>query len=143
VRLKSSDPNDFPAVDLGYMTSEADYKISRSALRLAMRLAKTLEQSGYDIKPFIAPDSFEDEDLDNFVKRQGRTFFHYSSSCRMAPEDQYPGPGVVDNELRVHGVQGLRIADSSILPRATTAHPMAPVVMVAEKCASMILLQDS
>jgi choline dehydrogenase len=57
----------------------------------------------------------------------------------MAPENDSARPGVVDDELRVHGVTGLRIADSSVFPRAPSAHPMAPVTMVAEKCADMIL----
>ncbi|KIJ66623.1 hypothetical protein HYDPIDRAFT_151307 [Hydnomerulius pinastri MD-312] len=63
---------------------------------------------------------------------------HYSSSCRMAPMDD-PLPGVVDDELRVHGIANLRIADASIFPTVPSTHPQALVYAVAEKCADMIL----
>ncbi|KZO97716.1 GMC oxidoreductase, partial [Calocera viscosa TUFC12733] len=64
---------------------------------------------------------------------------HYSSTCRMAPEEGDPdGPGVVDDELRVHGVESLRVADASIFPKILSVHLQAPVVMVGEKCPDMI-----
>jgi choline dehydrogenase len=73
------------------------------------------------------------------MRSSGTSLFHYGSSCRMAPEDDPRRPGVVDDELRVHGVDALRIADASVFPRSCTAHPMASVVMVAEKCAHMMM----
>jgi choline dehydrogenase len=141
VRLKSSDPHEFPSVDLGFLSAESDYKICRSALRLSMAYAEEISKSGYCIRPLngVVPDSFQDNDLDAFTRRWGKSIFHYSSSCRMAPEYDPRGPGVVDDELRVHGVKGLRIADASVFPRSSSAHPMAPVLMFAERCADMIL----
>lgn len=83
------------------------------------------------------PASTSDADLDAFIKEWGRTTYHYSSSCRMAPEDDTI-PGVVNDELQVHGVRGLRVADSSIFPQIPATHLQAPSVMVAEKCAELI-----
>ena len=80
-------------------------------------------------------ESESDEDLDRFIRQRIGSTYHYTSTCRMAPEEER---GVVDDELRVYGVQNLRIADASIFPVVPSAHPQAPVVMVAERCADFI-----
>ncbi|KAJ7504323.1 glucose-methanol-choline oxidoreductase, partial [Mycena galericulata] len=62
---------------------------------------------------------------------------HYTSTCRMVPEDD-PHPGVVDDDLKVHGIDGLRVCDCSIFPDILSTHPMAGAVVVAEKCADLL-----
>jgi choline dehydrogenase len=101
----------------------------------------TLE--GCPLKPISSqlPASESDEDMDNYIRENARSCLHYSSTCRMAPEED-PNPGVVDDELRVHGIEGLRIADTSIFPDIISTHTMAGAVVVAEKCAQMILQRD-
>lgn len=96
-----------------------------------------MRDDGYPMTDCHVPASASDADLDIFIKKYVCTTYHYSSTCRMAPEDD-PVPGVVDDELRVHGVKRLRIADSSIFPRIVSAHIMAPTLVVAEKCADLL-----
>ena len=138
VRLTSSDPSDTPAFNLGFLSSPQDRIVLRSAVRLCMRIAEEMRLSGYDVSNFQAPKSLDNADVDPYIDGQSQSFFHYSSSCRMAPLDDLEGPGVVDNELRVHGIPNLRLCDASVFPQVPAAHLEAPVLVVAEKCADMI-----
>ena len=91
---------------------------------------------GYPIFDAHVPTSDSDKDIDNFIKKECRSAFHYSSTNRMAPENE---GGVLDNYLQVHGVKGLRVADSSTFPHILSTHLAAPTVAVAEKCSDMVL----
>lgn len=137
VRLASTDMRVHPVVDIGYLNDPADIVIARKTVLLSQRIAEKMREIGYKLTDYSVPASKSDEDLDAFIRKNGQTVYHYSSSCRMAPEDDVR-PGVVDDELRVHGVEGLRIADASIFPDIIAGHIQAPVVMVAEKCADMV-----
>jgi len=141
LRLRSSDPFDEPLCDMNYLSAPEDYTILRAALRFSVHLAREMQASGYPLEDVIVPseaDLTDDAALDAYIRKWTGSQYHYSSTCRMAPLDDADGPGVVDDELRVHGVRGLRIADASIFPRIPGAHPQAPVVAVAEKCADMV-----
>jgi choline dehydrogenase len=141
VRLASSNPHDFPKVDLGLLSAPEDYIVARKATRLAIKLGNTMIKQGFPLlRGVIVPESDSDKDVDEFVKKHIRSGYHYSSSCRMGLErydDGHVG-GVVDDELKVHGVQNLRICDASVFPQIPSMHLQAPVVMAAEKCADMI-----
>ncbi|KZP00934.1 GMC oxidoreductase [Calocera viscosa TUFC12733] len=145
VRLASSDPRVPPAVDLGYFSHPDDWAVARKALNLARTLAEGVRavDSTYKMEPFrvLEPNASDDE-LKEFVSETARTCYHYSSTCRMAAQDDLEGRGVVDSRLRVHGVRGLRVADASVMPRVFATHTQAPTVCIAEKCADMVL-QDS
>ncbi|KAJ7693826.1 alcohol oxidase [Mycena rosella] len=138
VRLESNDPLYPPTCDLGFFTDPADRVLMRKAIRISQRIAEQMQAEGYPMEDQNVPDSDSDADLDAFINKSYRTTFHYSSTCRMAPEDD-TCPGVVDDRLRVHGVRNLRIADCSILPNILSNHLQAPAVMVAEKCTHMVL----
>ncbi|KAJ6561504.1 alcohol oxidase [Mycena vulgaris] len=138
VRLESADPLRPPKCDLGFLTDPADRILMRKAVRICRRIAEKMREEGYPMADLNLPNSESDADLDAFMNTSYRTTFHYSSTCRMAPEDD-ACPGVVDDRLRVHGVPNLRIADCSILPNILSNHLQAPAVMIAEKCAHMIL----
>ncbi|EKM48854.1 uncharacterized protein PHACADRAFT_214628 [Phanerochaete carnosa HHB-10118-sp] len=137
LRLCSSDPLEQPAVNLNYLADVRDRTNLRAGIRLCMRIAREMENGGYPVGYFKAPRSLDDDALDAFIVGHSQSFLHYSSTCRMAPRDD-PEPGVVDDELRVHGFKNLRIADASIFPQVPAAHLQAPVVVVAEKCADMV-----
>ena len=79
-----------------------------------------------------------DETLDAFIRSHLRTCFHNTSTCRIGKEVCGERPSVVDAELRVHGVRGLRVCDASVFPEIIGSHTMAPVVAVAEKCAYLL-----
>jgi len=137
VRLTSTDAQVRPACDLGSLTVKEDYLVMRKVIRLALRIGRQMREQGYPLRDLYVPQSESDTDLDDFIHHSGRTTYHYSSTCRMAPEDDVI-PGVVDDELRVYGVHGLRIADASVFPSIPATHLQAPVVMVAEKCADFL-----
>ncbi|KAG2151485.1 alcohol oxidase [Suillus clintonianus] len=137
IELHSHNPHASPKVDLGFFTDATDFNVARKALRLAMKLAEKMRADGYQMEDHLVPAGDSDEQLDTFIRQGARTTFHYASSCRMAPEHDTV-PGVIDDELRVHGISHLRIADASIFPDVVATHLQAPVVMVAEKCADML-----
>jgi choline dehydrogenase-like flavoprotein len=138
VRLISSSPRARPEVNLGFLANPEDYTVLRKSVRLALRLAEQIRSQGYPLKSLLVPTTENDVDIDKFIRANLRTSYHYTSTCRMGPETDAVWPGVVDDELRVHGVQGLRVCDASVFPEIVAAHTMAPVVVVAEKCADMM-----
>ncbi|KAK7691578.1 hypothetical protein QCA50_004977 [Cerrena zonata] len=135
VTLASSDPTAKPLVDLNYLATEQDMATLRKAIKFTRHLSSHVVAQGYPMLERNAPTSNKDEDLDVFIRRVSMTTSHYTSTCRMAPEAE---GGVVDDELCVHGIRGLRVADASIFPNILGTHLMAPTVAVAEKCADMI-----
>lgn len=136
VRLTSNDPRDRPACHIAYLQDPEDMRIMRAGVRLALRIARQIREMGYPLGDVArAPDGESDEDIDRYIRQHARSTFHYSSTCRMAPESDM---GVVDDELRVHGVENLRIADASVFPIIPATHPQAPVVMIAERCADFV-----
>ncbi len=135
VRLVSSDPYERPLCDLGTLTKPTDYVTMRKAIRLALAMGRKMREMGYPLRDLHVPDSEGDADLDTFIRHGTRTTYHYSSSCRMAPEAEM---GVVDDQLRVHGIEGLRIADCSVFPTIPATHLQAPAVMLAERCAAFL-----
>ncbi|KZT08238.1 GMC oxidoreductase [Laetiporus sulphureus 93-53] len=139
VRLSSSDPREPLIVDPQFLSNPADIVPLRASVKLSLRLCDQMRKHGYMMDDWLVPESESDEDLDRFIRTHNRTTYHYSSTCRMAPEDDAEGGGVVDDELRVYGVRGLRVADTSILLWILGTHLQAPAVMIGEKCADMIL----
>ena len=122
------------------MRDPADFTLARKAVRLAIKLGDAMKAQGFPIlRGITAPKSEkDDEEIDKLIRHRARTTYHYSSTCRMAPEMDAHSPGVVDDSLRVYGVSNLRVCDASVFPQIITSHLQAPVVMVAEKCADMI-----
>ncbi|CCM04471.1 uncharacterized protein FIBRA_06651 [Fibroporia radiculosa] len=137
VRLRSSDPTDEPIFDMQYLTRSEDYTALRAALRVTVAIAREMRAEGYELDDSIVPDVSSDAALDEYIHKHASTMFHYSSSCRMAPEDDSE-PGVVDDELRVHGIPNLRIVDASIFPDVPATHPSALIYAISEKCADLV-----
>lgn len=137
VRIRSSNPEDPPDIDLGTLSDPSDWPVLRTAIRLSAALMKEMGALGYKAEEYRAPVDDSDAAIDEHIRKYAQTTYHYSSTCRMAPEDDEK-PGVVDDELRVYGVKGLRVADTSIFPQILATHLQAPAVMVGEKCAELI-----
>ncbi|KAF8176881.1 GMC oxidoreductase-domain-containing protein, partial [Mycena galopus ATCC 62051] len=138
VRLRSKDPMQNPLCSMGYLTHPNDWAALRAALRVSVQLGRQMRANGYPLDEVAVPTAMDDDTLNTFIKDRVETMYHYSSSCRMASETD-PLPGVVDPELRVHGVSNLRISDASIFPSVPAVHPQALIYAVAEKCADMVL----
>jgi choline dehydrogenase-like flavoprotein len=140
VRLASSSPHDRPKVDFDIFSHPSDLTIARVAVRLSLKLGAAIKASGFPLMGgVVVPDGEGDEDVDRFVKRRSRSALHYGCTYRMAGEFDEDAPGVVDDELRAHGVRGVRVADASVFPKIISTHLQAVVVMVGEKCVDVIM----
>ena len=138
VRIRSADPLTAPAMQANYLSTQADRETLIAGIRLARRLAATGALSPYvkcEYRP--GPDVESDADLLEFARNTGGTIFHPSGTCKMGEaRDRH---AVVDPELRVHGVEGVRVVDCSIMPTLTSGNTNVPVIMIAEKAADLIL----
>ncbi|MDQ2962456.1 MAG: choline dehydrogenase [Pseudomonadota bacterium] len=136
VRIKSADPLAAPAMQPNYLSTPRDRQILVAGIRLARRLAATKALSPYvkrEHRP--GPAASSDEDLLEFAKRTGGTIFHPSGTCRMGRDSL----AVVDSQLRVRGLESLRVVDASIMPTLVSGNTNVPVIMIAEKAADLIL----
>lgn len=140
VRLSSKDSQAPLHIDPRYLSDPADFAPLRASIRLTLRIVDKMREQGYALDAYDVPKGDDDAALDKFIRYRNRTTYHYSSTCRMAPAEDVPnGGGVVNAELKVFGVCGLRVADSSIFPWVLGAHLQAPTVCVAERCAEIML----
>ena len=135
VKLKTKDPRDPPAILFNYLQTEND----REELRVGVRLTREIiAQKAFD--PFRGrelspgPDVDSDAGIEAWIRARAETEYHPSSTCKMGDDDM----AVVDGETRVHGVEGLRVVDASIMPQVVTGNLNAPTIMIAEKAADMI-----
>jgi choline dehydrogenase len=135
VKLKSRDPHAHPGILFNYMADPLDWREFRDAIRITREIMRqpALERyRGQELHP--SDDLRSDAELDAFVRAKAETAYHPSCSCKMGYDDM----AVVDGEGRVHGMQGLRVVDASIMPQITTGNLNAPTIMLAEKIADRI-----
>ena len=135
VKLKSADPKQHPYVLFNYMQTEQDRKEMRAGIKLTREI---LNQKAFDafkgaeLAP--GPKIASDDALDAFVRDNAESAYHPSCTCRMGTDDM----AVVDGAGRVHGVDGLRVVDASIMPDVVSGNLNVPVIMMAEKLADAI-----
>jgi choline dehydrogenase len=136
VRIQSADPRTYPRILFNYLSTEQERRDWVEAIRVTRQI---MTQPAFD--PFrgdeLAPgeDVQSDEEILDFVAREGESAYHPSCTCKMGHDDM----AVVDADLRVHGVEGLRVVDASVMPSVTNGNIYAPVLMIAEKAADIIL----
>lgn len=137
VRLASADPTAAPLIRQNFLSAEADWQALRAGVRMAREVAAQPSMKpfvGAEIAPGLAKSS--DADIDAHIRATSITVHHPLGTCRMGP-DSDPG-SVVDPQLRVRGVKGLRVVDASVMPDLVSGNINGPVVMIAEKAADMI-----
>ncbi|MBD3897956.1 GMC family oxidoreductase N-terminal domain-containing protein [Halomonas sp. ML-15] len=138
VRIKSADPRQAPAISPNYLSAEEDRKVAADSLRVTRRIAEQPAFAKYrpeEVKPGVEYQS--DEDLARLAGDIGTTIFHPVGTAKMGrAEDPM---AVVDAHLRVHGVDGLRVVDASVMPTITSGNTNSPTLMIAEKAARWIL----
>ena len=135
IRLASADPAEQPIIDPGYLTAEADLLGLVAGLRIAEQVCDTAALRPYVGAPMAPwPGHVDDPTLATFIREHAQTAFHPVGTCRMGTDDT----AVVDPELRVHGLDGLRVVDASVMPRIIRGHTHAPTVMIAERAADLI-----
>ncbi|NGN67987.1 choline dehydrogenase [Streptomyces sp. A7024] len=136
IRLRSADPAAPPAIDPGYLTDPADLRVLTTGVRRAQEVLARLGLAGR-LGPALTPGALDSSaaGVEALIRRYADTLYHPVGSCRMGPDED----AVLDPELRVRGIGGLRVVDASAMPAIPRGHTHAPTVMLAERAADLIL----
>jgi len=134
VMLRTPLPDSKPRVLCNFLTTEEDRESMLAGMRIALEIASQPPLRAVERAPFSVPDSDSDEDLMEFVRRAGQTVYHPTSTCAMG--------SVVDPQLLVYGLQGLRVVDASVMPQITRGNTNGPTIMIAERAADLIRAPD-
>lgn len=137
VRIKSADPFVPPSMQPNYLDTDLDRRTAVAGMKSARAIAQSNAMSPYvkrEVKP--GPDANDDAALLEYCRNHGATIFHPSGTCKMGTKDDKMA--VLDERLRVRGIQGLRVIDCSSMPTLVSGNTNAPVVMMAEKAVDMI-----
>lgn len=138
VHVASNDPYEYPRIRPNYLSEEKDCEVMIAGFRLSRRV---LEKPA--MQPFVAEehspgrDVQSDDEILDYLRRDATTIFHPTGTCRMGPAED--DRSVVDARLRVHGLEGLRVADASIMPTIVSGNTNAACIMIGEKASDMIL----
>jgi choline dehydrogenase len=135
VEARSPRPEDQPAINPRYLDDERDRRAVIGGLRLVRQWFKAPALARYVVMETLpGPGVQTDDEMVAYARQTGTTVFHASCSCRMGPDAM----SVVDDQLRVHGLEGLRVIDASVMPAVTSTNTNAPTIMIAEKGAAMV-----
>ena len=136
IKLKSSDIFDAPTIKFNYLDHEDDMKQTIECVKVARNILKQnslKEYAGKEIGP--GEDATSDETIVEYIRSKAETAYHPSCTLKMGIDKS----AVVDQKLKIHGLEGIRVADASVLPEITSGNLNAPVIMVAEKASDIIL----
>ncbi|CCE12030.1 putative choline (or alcohol) dehydrogenase [Bradyrhizobium sp. STM 3843] len=137
LRLRSADPFAPPVIQTNYLTAELDRRVVVAGMKLARRLLASAPLAPYyAYEDFPGPKVSRDDELLAAATERGTTTFHPGCTCRMGPADSTWA--VVDDHLRVHGLEGLRVVDASVMPRMISANLNASTLMIADKAGDLI-----
>jgi choline dehydrogenase len=135
VRIRSADPAEPPAIRYNYLATENDRRVMVDGLRFIRRIAAARPLADYIVREeFPGARAQTDEELLAFCRESGDTVFHPTSTCRMGTDER----SVVDSQLRVRGVERLRVVDASVMPAVVSGNTNAAVIAIAEKAADLI-----
>ena len=137
IELKSTDPSAKPAIHPNYLAAEIDQRTMIEGVKLGRKIARADAMKPY-VAEEMAPDPKleTDAELLHDIRERGGTVFHPVGTAKMAPLGD--SMGVVDDRLRVRGIQGLRVVDCSIMPTLISGNTNAPAIMIAERAADLI-----
>ena len=125
----------YPRIYPNYLSDERDCAVAIGGIKIARRIAEAPALRNCVIDEYVPGREFQsDEELLDAARRYSQTIYHPTSTCKMGNDDS----AVVDHQLRVHGIEGLRVADASIMPEIVSGNTNAPTIMIAEKAADMI-----
>ena len=136
IKIKSSNPEQYPSMKFNYLSTEQDRKEWCEAIQCARKIIETDAMSEFMGKE-IAPgkDVQTNEEILGFIAKEGESAYHVSGTCKMGADDM----SVVNENLQVRGVDNLRVVDASIMPSITNGNIYSPVLMIGEKAADLIL----
>jgi choline dehydrogenase len=135
ITLRSRDPFEHPIIQANYLADEADLQVLVEGVKLARRFAQTQAFAafrGEEVLPSTQAQS--DEAIALYIRNTAETLYHPVGTCKMGNDPM----AVVDTNLRVYGVEGLRVVDASIMPTIVRGNTNAPTIMIAEKAADLI-----
>ncbi len=136
IKLKSADPAAPPAVHPNYLTAETDQRALVAGLKLCRQILDHPQMERFIASEFLpGPEIRSDEELLDYARRRGGTVYHPTSTCKMGVDAM----AVVDPELRVRGIEGLRVADASVMPTVVSGNTNAATIMIGEKAADLML----
>ena len=136
VQLASPDPGAVPWIAHNWLAAEEDQRLSVRAMRIARELVAAPSLARLvEAEPWPGPDCRSDSELLDYARHFGNTGYHPVGSCRMGIDEG----AVLDPQLRVKGVTGLRVIDASVMPRLVSGNTNAAAIMIGEKGAAMIL----
>jgi choline dehydrogenase len=134
IKLKSADPAAAPAVHPNYLAAETDQRTLVAGLKLCRQILADPQLERFIASEFLpGPDVQSDDELLDYARRRGGTVYHPTSTCKMGVDAM----AVVDPELRVRGVEGLRVADASVMPTVVSGNTNAATIMIGEKAADL------
>jgi choline dehydrogenase-like flavoprotein len=137
VRIRSADPFQQPIIQTNYLAAELDRLVIVAGMKLARRLLKSAPLAPYyAYEDFPGPNVQSDDEFLAAATQRGTTTFHPGCTCRMGPAESTWA--VVDDQLRVHGLEGLRVIDASVMPRMISANLNASTMMIADKASDLI-----
>ncbi len=135
ILLKSPDPFVHPAIHPNYLSTELDRWTMVEGLKIGRRIAAQASMQHFIESEYLpGPDVQTDAEWLEYVRNYGSTLFHPSGTCKMGPD----ALAVVDDQLRVHGITGLRVADASVMPNVVSGNTNAACIMIGEKCADLV-----
>jgi choline dehydrogenase len=136
IHVSSKSPNQQPAVRFNFLTAQLDRDVTLEAMRITRRIMTAPAMRGVATDEIAPGVNFQsDDELLDWVKQHAETTYHPVGTCKMGSDPM----AVVDDQLRVHGIQGLRVADASIMPTLTSGNTNAPSIMIGEKASRMML----
>jgi choline dehydrogenase len=139
IHIVSADPRRPPAINFNFLSSPIDAEITVRAVRIACAVMTAPAMALMQVTE-IAPGASRtsDDEILDWVKQVAETTYHPVGTCKMGSDAM----AVVDHRLRVHGIEGLRVADASIMPSLTSGNTNAPSIMIGEKAADLVLARD-
>jgi len=136
VKISSSNYKDAPVIDHNYMSTDDDVKRAIWGYKLAKKIGETEAFKPYRSGLYLPKQNLQDDAaIEDYIRSNGETLYHPTSTCKMGSDEM----AVVDNQLKVHGIDKLRVVDASVMPNVTRGNTNAPTIMIAEKAADMIL----